>query len=269
MLDKIFLRSNDLNSYERLIENINGISNRHQGVKDNHFKNACVFYRGGEQFFTIKANPPDENRFAVRIEFNPSKLEGFGELKRIFMNTSFFEGAEVIRLDHCADLRADIADLYSKTRVKYKRGRRIENIDHVSGLYFGNRPEVYLLYDKAYTPRNKYGTKLKPNRSYEKGKVVRLEVRQFDKRTSISSLIEVPKLVKLNPFEKLISVNFKDSNKGRSLEEMSKQNGFSRVYSYLNSSNNFSKTFNQHLEIVDIQGSFLREYQNRLKEFLT
>ena len=269
MLDKIFLRSQETESFPTLVENLTQLGASHHGVRDSHYKEAWVFQKLGKQIMTIKTQPLSEGKYPLRLEFNPTKFENIAELERIFLNTDIERTGEIIRIDHCSDLELDIADIYTTTRVKYKRGRRLENIDHVSGLYFGKKPEVYLLYDKAYLPKNQYSTVLKPNKSIPRGSLVRLEVRQYDKKTPINHLTEIPNLLNQNPFEKLISVEFADSEKGKSLEQMCREHGFGRVHSLLNRSNNFNKTYQKFLKPISLQDNFLESYQKSLKQFLT
>lgn len=268
MLDKIFLRSKEAKCFPSLMENLTQLGANHYGIRDSHYKEAWVFQKFGKQLMTIKTQPLSDDKYPLRIEFNPSKFENITELEKLFLNTDIVNEAEIIRIDHCSDLNLNIADIYTTTRVKFKRGRRIENLDHVSGLYFGKRPEVYLLYDKAYQPKNNYQTTLKPNRDIPRGSLVRLEVRQFDKKTPINHLSEIPKLLEHNPFKKLITVKFSDTSKGQSLEHMCREHGFGRVHKFLNGSNNFNKTYQKHLKPTEIQFDFLKKYYEGIEQFL-
>lgn len=258
---------------------------RHQCamIPDRFYGKAYRLNLDAQRFILLKTSP----RYGFghispsSIELNPMSWESW---KTVLKAISAFVDPECLhldRLDHVADLPIPISKVHEGLRVKskqdsekywgegseaskaegYKRGE-------LTGLYYGKRPEVICVYDKAFQIESL--RKLRKIPGAEVGVRTRFEVRHYNRKVLFPRLSDINRYLDINPFEKLEFYEFpaSEEKKAEAIRSLSSELGLHELYIRLNRQNNFKRTHGKHLIQRDLARELHEVYRLKLGNFL-
>ncbi len=242
-------------------------------VPDSLYRICCIVKIDNKELLTIKVNPR-WGGYESKIIANPSKWESYNHFFRLLSKLCNTNHLEIIRIDHAVDVLIPIDQIYSGIRIKYKKGQTTfkENCSHVgkflTGFIFGQKPELYCIYDKGYQLNVK---KLKRDKANERGKISRIELRQFGIKIKYKHLSELLNYVDNPPFIGIefyqISDGTNNSLKAQALAILMNHDGLSRARVRLNEQNNFDRNCKKYLKSTDLQKKLNQQYQAELRQF--
>ncbi len=200
MLDKLELRTN-----ERInCNDLNACFKNHEirFMRDPLYRTCMTIGKNGSQLITIKTNPL-WGVHESKIVLNPTKYESFMNLTTLVSKIIDPKELEITRIDHAVDIQRPLDQLLSGVLIKNKKDNTTfkENFSSkgkfLTGSIFGQKPEVYCIYDKGYQLASK---KYKRDNSHELGIITRIELRQFGAKVKNKHLSELTKYIESPPF---------------------------------------------------------------------
>jgi hypothetical protein len=269
-LDKLFIASESPLRKEAL----EIISNQQQlPHNDKHYANVyCLKF--GESRVMVKTNP----RFAfgnaseTRLELNPWHFPSWDHTLNAIAKLIDPETAFVKRIDHAVDKLIPLSLVHQCVRVKFKQDSTVYWESHkrsiMTGIYFGNKPEIHCYYDKGYELLGPKKSKRVPG--IDVGVITRFEVRQFKDRIKYPRLLDIQKYLNINPFE---NIQFLEADPGTerkkadALQTLLEEKGLRKLHSELNIHNNAMRVL-KDLKERDISSELANVYREELRQWL-
>jgi hypothetical protein len=248
-----------------------------QGILDTQYAFAHTFKHGGEHCFTLKWLPKLNNLKQTILLINPSRFSSFSHLD--FTVRSIIDSDLTIsRVDLCSDLPVDISEIETRLRVKYKK-RSGEFLDgrNLTGLSFGTRNDVCIIYNKAFQLKKErvslQGKAIKIN---TKDACTRFEIRKKGSKVPYRDYSDLEKYVGYNPFTSIQLYDFHHPENQREIhrskaiwaKEQCEKIGFNKFYKLYNDSNNFTKSWLKHFQQSNLNQDLLNNYQLNLSTFM-
>ena len=246
-------------------------------IPDKNYKYAFKIETKDNCLFWLKTQPRFSNIKETAMYINPTRLEGYEDLKQITLQT-LGENLNINRVDLCSDLPIPIQEINSRIRIKYKQKRSdFEYGDQLTGFYYGTRNEVIAIYDKARQLDKFHDYKIKKNIEHKQsGELTRVEIRLKGNKIPYSHLDQLESYVNHNPFSMVQIVDFPNhqsekefkKRKAENLKSLAEVYGFNAAYKILSRSGNFTKTYRQYISSSRLNQILLEQYQESIRDFL-
>jgi hypothetical protein len=242
---------------------------------DAQYRKRLVLDEGNGRLITVKLQPYYQSA-RLSIESNPSRYSCGEEFIEKVLKIAPVESMTIDRLDHAVDLSTPYLNIREIVRVKRKmncdvyKEREAKRAKKLTGMTFGQRPEVISIYDKAYQLTS--GLKLSKLPGESQGITTRVEVRQYNSKVPFKSIFELHAYLNYNPFENIESYTFKDesepSDKLLRLRRDIQLVGFNDIYDELNASGNFNRTWGKYFIRGNIGNELHEIYRSNCRKFL-
>lgn len=272
MLDKLEMRTEQIIDPRILRALLPG----HQitTVPDTWYRLSTIVKAGKEHILTLKTDPFNSTAAPAKIIMNPSRWGSLESMATALAPLCDLTQLEITRIDHAVDLPVPIGQVHAGIRVKYKqdydwyRERGSKKRGQLTGFYFGNKPELYSIYDKGFQLR---GKSLKRDKSQPEGVVTRIELRQWGKKVRHKSLGELFNYLEEEPFKHVEYWKPRSDlalETRHQIESILTSEGCFNAYFKLNRNKNFKRDAHKALELVDLAGVLTKVYREKLRQFL-
>lgn len=276
MIDKLHLTTDEIVERDSLLKLKDGLIL--QGELNKNYRNCYVLRdSNGDHQLTVLSSPKLSNNKQTQLQLNPRKWGSLGELACSLNEVVSFDSLMLSRLDFAVDVNIPLEEVHSKLIVKNKR--LVQNYmdgEKLTGLMFGNKPEVFCIYSKDYQLRHGYGFKLKKNKIPIDEPITRFEVRKFGRKLRGVGIGNLDKFLFENPFssiklydlKKQAEIMSKDKIKHQALAALTEHCGMHRLYKKLNKHSNYKRNTNRLIQESQLQEELFLKHKKELIKFL-
>ena len=279
MIDKIKLKKFKLDKDPRLVIGLlDGEFGHVFRTPDKFYEYSYVLedvVRG--RYVIVSYSPKFSNASGLTIELNPSRFKSLNELVGFVSLFGSVSDFEISRIDFNSDITAPFSEVFRFLIVQNKMSRDVFSYGNQRcGVVFGNKPEVIIVYDKAFELSQKIKYRFKHLKGQSPDQLTRFEVRNFKNTVKVKSFEDIHEYVDVNPFEKIRSYSLKDvpELKPRSLGlylrflELLNEDGLHHARKELGQGGNFSSAYEKYLTDQFVSERLFKQHKHELREFL-
>lgn len=245
-----------------------------RGHGDGQYRKLFRLQLSPSKIITVKTCPYWSSA-GPSIELNPSKFDYWNEITDQLSTLVDQKFITIDRLDHAVDVPYSFRKIREKVRIARKhnieryREKEVSKGIRLTGLVSGGKPEMVCIYDKAYDLSTR--GKFKHIPGAKSGELTRIEVRHFGKKVPFSSLNDIGKYLDYDPFSRVeyyeIKEDVEHSDKLLRLRRDIQLVGFEGIYSELNESGNFKKSWGKYFEKKPFNKELTAIYQANQRKF--
>lgn len=230
------------------------------------------------RYVIVSYSPKFSNASGLTIELNPSRFKSLNDLVEFVSLFGSVSDFEISRIDFNSDIIAPFSEVFRFLIVQNKMSRDVFSYGNQRcGVVFGNKPEVIIVYDKAFELSQKIKYRFKHLKGQSPDQLTRFEVRNFKNTVKVKSFEDIHEYVDVNPFEKIRSYSLKDvpELKPRSLGlylkflELLNEDGLHHARKELGQGGNFSSVYEKYLTDQFVSDQLFKQHKRELKEFIS